>query len=140
MQLTRHTDYAMRTLLYLAAAPPERLVQIREISDLFDISGNHLSKIVNKLGQLGFLATQRGRGGGIRLAQSPAEINVGAVVRALEPTLDPINCGKPKCAILAHCRFKSVLSDASDAFMQIMDSYTLADMTDSETTALMGLS
>ena len=75
MQLTRYTDYSLRVLLYLAVDqnrnPP---VTVDELSQQFQISRNHLVKIVHELGQRGLLLTVRGRGGGVRLAKDPSEI------------------------------------------------------------------
>ena len=49
MRLTRYTDYAMRVLLYLGAQPADRLSPIAEIARSYDISQNHLMKVVNDL-------------------------------------------------------------------------------------------
>lgn len=84
MQLTRHTDYALRVLIHLAATPAGRAT-IPEIADVYDLSRNHLMKVVHHLGQGGFIATQRGRGGGFTLARAPEAIALGAVVRHTEP-------------------------------------------------------
>lgn len=140
MQLNRQTDYAFRTLIYLAAQPADTRVQVRQVNDVFKISANHLSKVVNKLANLGYIESYRGRGGGIHLAQAPKDINVGEVVRAMEPTLNPIDCEGLECALLPSCRLKSVLSDASDAFVAVLDSYTLADLVEGELKVLRGLS
>ncbi|MEF9604514.1 Rrf2 family transcriptional regulator, partial [Paracoccus sp. PXZ] len=83
MRLTRYTDYAMRVLLYLGREP-ERLCSIGEIAQAYGISQNHLMKVINDLVHAGFLASLRGRNGGIRLARPPAEINIGALVRHTE--------------------------------------------------------
>jgi Rrf2 family protein len=83
MRLTRYTDYSLRVLIYLGLQT-ERLSSIREIADLYGISESHLMKVVQALGQSGYVATLRGRGGGLRLAKSPHEINLGDVVRTTE--------------------------------------------------------
>jgi Rrf2 family nitric oxide-sensitive transcriptional repressor len=139
MHLTRQTDFAIRTLVYLAAKPPEDLVQVRQICDLFEISSNHLPKVVNKLANLGYIESQRGRGGGIRLGRKMQDINIGEVVRDMEPTLSPVNCYEPHCVLLPNCRFKAVLADASTAFIDTIEKYTLADLVDQEIEVLRGL-
>ena len=136
MQLTRQTDFALRTMIYLAMLPPGERVQIKTICDIFDISSNHLSKVVNKLANLGYIDSLRGRGGGICLGMSADSINIGALVRITEPTLNPINCLDPPCQLFSACRFKSVLADASAAFMSTLDSYCLADMVTEDLQAL----
>lgn len=139
MQLNRQTDFAFRTLLYLAAQPAQSLVQIRHICEVFEISPNHLSKVVNKLARLGYIDSQRGRGGGLRLGMAPEQISVGEVVRHMEPTLDPIACEGLECALLPRCRLKGVLAEAAAAFIGVLDSYTLEDLVAGELKVLRGL-
>jgi Rrf2 family nitric oxide-sensitive transcriptional repressor len=83
MRLTAYTDYALRTLMYLATNR-DRLVTISEIADVHGISKNHLMKVVHQLGLSGMVETVRGRNGGLRLNHEPAEINIGEVVRNSE--------------------------------------------------------
>jgi Rrf2 family nitric oxide-sensitive transcriptional repressor len=128
MQLTRYTDYSLRVLIFLAIQPPERRSTINEIAERFEISRNHLVKIVHRLGQLGYVHTIRGKGGGLCIGAEPGEINLGAVVRDTEATLDVINCTDPYCPVAPACRLKGVLNEARDAFLAVLDRYTLADL------------
>ena len=130
MHLTRQTDFALRAMIYLATLPPSERVQIKQICEAFDISANHLSKVVNKLANIGYIDSQRGRGGGIRLGMEARDINVGDIVKAMEPTLNPINCDDPPCILMPGCRFKMVLGRASQAFVDTISGYTLADLVD----------
>ena len=130
MQLTYNTDYSLRVLLYLGQHQDE-LVSTREISEYFQISQNHLVKVVNKLGKLGYLTLKRGRyGGGIKLGKAPEDINIGEVVREMEP-LDIVECfnsEKNNCVITASCRLKGVLFTARKAFMDTLKKQTLQDL------------
>lgn len=125
MRLTRYTDYAMRVLLYLGARP-ERLSSIAEISRAYDISQNHLMKVVNDLVRAGYLVSVRGRSGGVRLARSPVEINLGAVIRRTEDGFDLVSCGG--CLIAPACGLPGVLDEALAAFMAVLDRYSLEDL------------
>ena len=125
MRLTRYTDYAMRVLLYVGARP-ERLCSIAEISRAYGISQNHLMKVVHDLGKAGYIASARGRFGGIRLGRPPEEIGVGAVVRHTEEGFDLADCGG--CIIAPACGLTGALREALAAFMAVLDSYTLADL------------
>jgi len=136
MQLTRHTDYAIRTLIYLGDLPAGERAQIQAICEHFAISQNHLSKVVNQLAREGFVDTLRGRGGGICLAKAPTAINLGELIRKTENSLQLIDCNKPPCTLRANCRFKDILGEAMTAFLATMDGYTLADILDSELQAL----
>ncbi|GIU24905.1 Rrf2 family transcriptional regulator [Shewanella schlegeliana] len=126
MQLTRYTDYGLRTLMYLALhSERESLFRISEITEVFDLSANHISKVVHHLGKLGYLQTVRGKSGGFRLAKPAAEINIGQVVRALENSLAPIDCSKPYCLFTPACKLKGVLGDAVNAYLAVLDGYSL---------------
>lgn len=130
MQLTKYTDYALRVLIYLAIQEDRtEKVQIQTIADNFGMPKNHLMKIVQRLGQEGFITTIKGKGGGIFLCRAPATISVGQVVRRLEATLDPVNCDVPVCKIKQVCLLKTALNKAMDAFLITLDGYTLADIT-----------
>lgn len=129
MQLTRYTDFGIRTLMYLAIQPErETLFRISEITEVFELSPNHVSKIVHHLGKLGYLETIRGKSGGFRLGKSPQEINIGQLVRALENSLAPIDCSKPYCRLTPSCQLKGVLAEAVTAYLAVLDQYSLADI------------
>ncbi len=125
MRLTRYTDYALRVLIYLGARP-DKLCSISEISRGYDISQNHLMKVVNDLVNAGYLVSARGRFGGVRLARSPAEINIGAVIRHTEDGFDLVDCGD--CVIAPACGLTGALRKALAAFLAVLDEYTLADL------------
>ena len=125
MRLTRYTDYAMRVLLYLGARP-ERLCSISEIAGAYDISQNHLMKVVSDLVNAGYLVSVRGRFGGVRLARTPAEISIGAVVRHTEDGFDLVDCGG--CIIAPACGLTGALHQALAAFMRVLDGYTLESL------------
>ena len=128
MKLTRHTDYALRILMYTAIQPQERFISIQEVTDVYNLSRNHVMKIIQRLGQEGCLTTQRGKGGGFRIGCPISEINLGAVVRMMESTMVLIDCEEPICRLSSNCRLKKVLADAMTAFLAVLDQYTLADL------------
>lgn len=130
MQLTRHSDYALRLLMRLAL-DPERVVTIQEVSEAYGISRNHLMKIALELGRHGFIETLRGRGGGLRLGKAPSEIGLGAVVRATEDSFALVECfdvAHNRCVITGACRLRGALREALEAFLAVLDGYTLADL------------
>lgn len=128
MQLTQHTDYAFRVLLY-TLAHPERLVTITEISTFYDISRSHLAKVVANLTQQGYLIGVRGKKGGLKLGKAPAEINLGVLVKEFEPLLIAECFGENnQCVISPACKLKGVLYKAKKAFIDTLHAYTLADI------------
>jgi len=128
MQLTRHTDFSLRVLIYLSLNKSEQLVTINEISEHFEILKNHLTKVVNHLAQKGYVETIRGKNGGIRLAKKPAEIKLGDVVQAMEMNLDMIDCSKPLCPLINNCKLKRILNEAKQSFLIILNNYTIEDL------------
>ncbi|WP_075292000.1 Rrf2 family transcriptional regulator [Pararhizobium arenae] len=125
MRLTRYTDYAMRVLIYLGSRD-QGLGSIREVSSKFGISQNHMMKVVQDLAGNGFIETVRGRNGGIRLALSASEINLGTVLRHTEGLDDLLDCAG--CMIAPACGLPPVLSEATRAFVSVFDKYTVADL------------
>lgn len=129
MHLTLYTDYSLRVLIYLGARAPE-LGSIPQISAAYGISRNHLVKVVNRLGHLGYVQTLRGRGGGLRLARPAGEIRLGQVVRDTE-TFHLVECFVPdqnRCPITPACGLRRILNEASEAFLAVLDQYSIADL------------
>ncbi|NRR30803.1 Rrf2 family transcriptional regulator [Oxalobacteraceae bacterium] len=130
MRLTSFTDYTLRTLLHLGINR-DRLVTIQDIADLHSISKNHLMKVVYQLGLSGIVETVRGRNGGLRLKREPSEINIGALVRTTETDFFMAECFDPasnNCPLTANCHLKTVLSQATRAYLAELDKTTLQDL------------
>ena len=130
MRLTLFSDYSLRVAIYLAAHPA-RLCSVQEISTAYGISRAHLVKTVQRLTDLGVVASTRGRGGGLRLARAPEKVNVGALVRATEPDFDLVECldaATNTCPIAPACGLKGTLLRARRAFFAVLDGQTLADV------------
>ncbi|MTI15062.1 Rrf2 family transcriptional regulator [Sansalvadorimonas verongulae] len=132
MQLTRYTDYALRTLLQAALMPEGERLSVAQITATYDISRSHVMKIVQRLGQLGYLRNVRGKGGGIELGKAPEEINISAVVIDMESNLQIVECNSPYCRLQPACKLKQVLTEAINAFITVLESYTLADLVENK--------
>lgn len=127
MQLKRFTDYALRVMLFVARHR-ERTCTMSEIAARYDISLEHLRKVVHRLARLGYLKSARGRGGGISLGRDPAAIRVGEVVLAMEGDMNIIDCEALACVLLPGCSLKSALGRAGRAFIASLNEVTLADL------------
>jgi Rrf2 family transcriptional regulator, nitric oxide-sensitive transcriptional repressor len=126
VQLTRYTDYAVRVLLHVGARDEGDLSSVAEIAQVYDISKDTLKKIVQDLNQAGFLTAVRGRGGGLKLGRAAENITIGAIIRHTETGFDLVDCSS--CIIAPACTLPRILNEATQAFLGVLDRYTLADV------------
>lgn len=133
MQLTRFSDIGVRLLMYLAVkqreGPP---VTVAEVAAQFMIPRNHLVKVAGLLAKHGYITALRGRTGGISLAQDPAHIRIGTVVRLLESRDEVISCENLECGLNRGCGFRGALKNALNTFYESLNQYSLADITTGE--------
>ncbi|HWK55542.1 MAG TPA: Rrf2 family transcriptional regulator [Hyphomicrobiales bacterium] len=130
MRLTNHTDYAMRVLIFAAAA--QQTVTISKISEAYGISKEHLRKVVHALAQHGYVTTTQGRSGGITLGRPADQINLRELVQRFE-TRQLVECFDPQtntCAINGMCNLKHALQRAQESFFETLGQYTLRDIID----------
>jgi len=128
MQLTKHTDYAFRVLIYLSGLKPQDKATIGQIAEAYNISKSHLMKIVNTLAANGYINATRGKSGGIQLAKPSSDIYLSEIVVLMEPTLKAVNCVESQCSITATCELQHVLAKASNAFVHSLKSVSLAEI------------
>ncbi|KTC79114.1 Rrf2 family transcriptional regulator [Legionella cherrii] len=129
MQLTQFTDYSLRALIYIGLSKDS--CTIKDITEAYGISINHMIKIIHNLAKLGLIKTIRGKNGGILMATQPEAINLGQLVFQLEPHFDLVPCfnkEKANCCIAPVCKLKGILHEAQAAFMKTLERYTLADV------------
>ncbi len=128
MQLNQNTDYALRTLIYLASAT--KPVKTADIAQVFQISFNHLTKTVHQLVQLGYIESKQGKNGGIKLAVLPDQVNLRKIVEEMENNLAVVEClgENNKCIITSKCLLKSILKNATLSFLRELEYYTLQDL------------
>lgn len=129
MRVTRYTDYALRVLMYLAAT--DERATIADIASRYGISKNHLMKVVQQLNQLGYVSATRGKSGGLRLGRVPDAIHLGQLVRDTEADFHIVECfdsATDTCALTPACQLKNVFNEALNAFLAVLDQYTLADL------------
>lgn len=130
MQLTQFSDIGLRLLMYLAHEQREAsTITLAEVSSQFAIPRNHLAKVAGKLVKGAWVEAIRGRSGGLRLAKNPADIRLGQVLRLLEGHAEVIDCEKLQCKLNKGCELKFALASAYEAFYQVLDQHTLADVT-----------
>lgn len=130
VRLTVYTDYSLRVLMYLALKDGG-LATIAEVADAYGVSKAHLNKVVHQLGLAGYVETTRGKGGGLRLARPAEAIGLGDVIRHVEPDMALVPCFEPahgSCPIVPACGLRGALHEARQAFLAVLDRYSLADL------------
>ncbi|EFV13201.2 RrF2 family transcriptional regulator [Segniliparus rugosus] len=129
MQLTRFTDLGLRITMLLAAAPADRQLSTAQVAEQMRVPYAHAAKVVARLTGLGVVESTRGRAGGIRLAESGAGRSVGWIARRLEGDGEIVECeGADPCPLRQACRLRGALRQAQEAFFQVLDRQTVADM------------
>lgn len=141
MRLTIYSDYALRSLIFLAVHNKAQLVNISDIATAYDISKNHLTKVIHHLAKAGYIDSTRGKHGGICLAKLPEQINIGTLIRLTEQDFAIVAClnsptnsdmplidTKNHCVITPVCQLKGIFAKATNAFLAVLDNYTLADI------------
>lgn len=137
MHLTQFTDMGLRVLMYLTQHQRESLVTIAELAEQFQLSHNHLIKVVNQLVKLGWVDATRGRNGGLRLGMAVTQLRLGTMIRLLEDEEHLIDCEKAVCALDGYCRLQGLLAQGLEQFYQWLDQYTLADIVRDPTQAVL---
>lgn len=130
MKLTKQTDYAFRILMFCATGG-DRLSRVADISRAYGASEPFLFKILHPLVEGGIVQTVRGRNGGIRLARPASEITLADVVRLTEDNFAMAECFQPDdadCPLIETCRLTSALREALDAFLDVLEKYTIDDL------------
>lgn len=128
MKLNLFSDYSLRVLMY--GALKGKSFQLEEVTKAYGISRHHLAKVVQRLAQLGYLETRRGRNGGITLARAPHEIRIGRLVRETEQQPAILECFDPAintCPINGSCQLKGIIGQALQEFYDALDRHTLHD-------------
>lgn len=141
MRLTIYSDYALRSLIFLAVRNETQLANISDIATAYGISKNHLTKVIHHLAKAGYIHSTRGKHGGICLAKPPEQINIGTLIRLTEQDFAIVTCLNPpatssiplinadsRCVITPACQLKGVFAQAMNAFLAVLDDYTLADI------------
>lgn len=128
VRLALQTDFALRTILYLATCPGRATVA--ELAEFYKISVHHVGKVVHQLGRLGYLRNVRGPTGGIELARPVETITVGELVRAFEGNMHLLECVSTPgvCVIQPGCRLRGVFAEAERRQMEYLDQVSIASL------------
>lgn len=127
MQLTLFSDLSLRVITLMAMGEPGRKYTAAEVAESLNASRAHVSKVVSRLVELGFLDAVKGRNGGIYLRDSATEESVGKLLRTLENN-EVVDCVGTDCPLLPTCLLRGKLATAQEAFFAALDSVLIADL------------
>ena len=130
MKLTSYTNYALRSLQMAAIRAPA-LIRVDDVVRAHNISRPHVVKIIHELGKESLVETVRGRSGGFRLGRAAEQITVGDVVRITEGPIHLVECFAPAsntCVLIDICVLSRKMHEATQAFMDVLDGVTIADI------------
>lgn len=129
MQLSKFSDYSFRSLIYLGNNR-EALCTVEELAQELHASGHHMKKVVHKLAVLGYIQSQKGRRGGLKLGMEPKDINLGTVLQVTEENMNIMDCFSSKdCPLMAQgCPLNAIAKSALSAFIKEFSNYTLQDI------------
>ena len=128
--ISRHTDYAARIVLHLAAAPQGQLVTVEELADRGLIPGPFARRLVPWLTRAGIVETVRGAGGGVRLGRPAEQISLGDVVRAMEGGVTLNQCVEEpeSCPLTTACPVHQVWSEVTRELEARLDATRFSDL------------
>jgi Rrf2 family protein len=133
--LTAKGKYSLKALAHLAALDTQAMTQAIDIAEASGILKKFLDAILGELRNAGIVQSQKGPGGGYRLARVPSEIRIGHVIRTIDGPLAPIACASRTayqpcrdCSDVRACGVRLMMTRVRDAISDVLDRVTLADM------------
>ena len=133
--LTAKGKYSLKALAHLAALDSQAMTQAVDIAKANDIPKKFLDALLGELRHAGIVQSQKGPGGGYRLARVPSEIRIGHVIRTIDGPLAPIGCASRTayqpcrdCSDVKTCNVRLMMTKVRDAISDVLDRVTLADM------------
>lgn len=133
--LTKKAKYGLKAMAYLAGVRTGQTALVAEIASANHIPKKFLDAILGDLRTAGFVHSKKGKGGGYMLARPPGDISVGALVRALDGPLAPIQCASKSlyrrcddCGDESHCAVRLVMLEAREAIAKVLDNTSLEKM------------
>ncbi len=134
LRLSKKVDYGLMALMHLARHGDASSWSAREIAETYDIPGGLLAKVLQRLAQDGFVASQHGKKGGYTLARPANQISVAEIVQAIDGTLSLTECSSDdgNCLQFETCNVKSPLQRLHDRVVRMLSTLTSAQMVEQE--------
>jgi len=128
--LSRTGVYTCRALVVLASLPEGQYLGAAEVAHQIGAPKNYLGKLLKVLTDQGLLQSQKGKGGGVRLARPPAKITLWEVMEPFEKVSRWEGCflGHPLCSDSTGCPVHPRWKKVRDAYLEFLQQTTIADL------------
>ena len=128
MRITRGTDVGLRVLMLLARSDAPK-VSISQLAEDLNLPERHVGKIVQVLSKYGWVATLRGRTGGVVITPAGLAASADTILTAIEGDAPLLNCYDPPCPFLEQeCELRKTLGSAQAAFRAELAGRTIRDL------------
>ncbi|APC91567.1 Nitrite-sensitive transcriptional repressor NsrR [Francisella sp. MA067296] len=109
---------------------PSQKYKTKDLVNILNIKLNHATKIINKLSNLNYIKSYKGRFGGISISRATYSIKLSEIIRKLEPMniVECFNKDTITCPLIPNCKLKFILTQASNDFIARLENYTFADI------------
>jgi Rrf2 family protein len=135
LRLSKKVDYGLMALMHLARHGDSASWSARELAEAYEIPGGLLAKVLQRMAQAGFVASQHGKKGGYTLARPAGQITVAEVVQAIDGPFSLTQCTTEQglCLQFETCNVKSPLQRLHESVAAMFATLTIAQMVEQET-------
>ncbi len=133
--ISRTGIHALRALVALAELPEGAYAGAADIATDIGAPRNYLGKLLKILADEGLLESQKGKGGGFRLAHAPSEVSLYEIIEPIEKISRWSGCflGQGRCSDHAPCAVHQQWGQIRDQYLGFLSQTTLADLAGRQT-------
>jgi Rrf2 family iron-sulfur cluster assembly transcriptional regulator len=129
MKLTSKGRYAVTAMLDVSLHSQRGPVSLADISERQEISLSYLEQLFSRLRREKLVESVRGPGGGYKLGRSAGQISVGAVIRAVNESVDATRCqGLSDCQGGERCLTHNLWEGLSERISDFLNGITLGEL------------
>jgi len=134
--LSRSGIHAIRALVVLSGLRVGEYRGTTTVADAIGAPRNYLGKILQLLAKHGLVESQKGIGGGFRLARAPKEISLFDIVEAIEDVSRWSACilGRPGCSNENPCAVHGRWAPVREAYLQLLQQTRISDLISTQVT------
>ncbi len=136
MRVSTRGEYGVRAMFDLALHFGDGPIALKTVAERQVVSEHYLEQLMAALRKAGLVKSKRGAQGGYELANSPANVSIGEIIRVLEGPITPLDCldadvetgTGPYCRAPERCVLRNLWKELQDSMTQVLDNTTLEDL------------